>query len=47
MGKLNFCGHLISQFYPTHKTGENFDACKNMSFSVLGWATVCRPSRNV
>jgi len=35
MGKLNFCGYLISRFYPTREIRENLMHAKNMCFTVL------------
>jgi len=33
MGKLNFCGHLISRFYPAREIRENLMHAKNMFYS--------------
>jgi len=35
MGKLNFCGYLISRFFPSHEIRENLMHVKNMCFTVL------------
>jgi len=35
MGKLNFRGYLISQFYPTREIRENLMHAKNMCFTVF------------
>jgi len=35
MGKLNFCGYLISRFYPTREIRENLMHVKNMFYSTL------------
>ena len=37
MGKLNFRGYLISQFYPTREICENLMHAKNMFYSM----TIC------
>jgi len=34
MGKLNFRGYLISQFYPTREIRENLMHAKNMCFTA-------------
>jgi len=34
MGKLDFCGYLISRFYPTRKIRENLMHAKNTCFTV-------------
>jgi len=36
MGKLNFHGYLISQFYPTREIHKNLMHAKNMCFTVFG-----------
>jgi len=35
MGKLNFCGYLILQFYPTREIRENLMHTKSMCFTVV------------
>jgi len=35
MGKLNFRGYLISQFYPICEIRENLMHTKNMCFTVM------------
>jgi len=39
MGKLNFCGYLISRFYPTREIRENLMHAKNTCFTVLLFTT--------
>jgi len=34
MGKLNFCGYLISLFYPTREIRENLMHAKNVFYSI-------------
>jgi len=34
MGKLNFCGYLISRFYPTREIRKKLMHAKNMCFMV-------------
>jgi len=36
MGKLDFCGYLISRFYLTRELRENLMHAKNMCFTVAG-----------
>ena len=35
MGKLNFCGYLISQLFPSRKIRENLMHAKNTCFTVI------------
>ena len=42
MGKLNFCGYLISRFYPTREIREKFDAHEKFVFySMFMWEKGC------